>query len=114
MNIYVGNLAQSVTEDALRKLFEGKGEVLSVKLIKDRVTGNFRGFGFVEMPNTDEAQQAIAEFDNFEFNKQVLRVNEARPPEAGDQRRTSGYPSRNTNRSSDSRGRFDSSRSDRY
>ena len=114
MNIYVGNLARSVTEDVLRKLFESKGEVLSVKLIKDRITGSFRGFGFVEMPNIDEAQQAIAEFNNFEFERQVLRVNEARQPEAGEQRRAPSYSSRNNYGSAPRGGGFDSSRSNRY
>ncbi len=82
MNIYVGNVARTVTEDMLRQLFAGKGEVSSVKIIKDKFTGDTRGFAFVDMPITAEAQQAIAELNGYELEKQALRVNEARAPEA--------------------------------
>lgn len=82
MNIYVGNVARSVTEDMLRQLFAGKGEVSSVKIIKDKFTGDTRGFAFVDMPITAEAQQAIAELNGYELERQALRVNEARAPEA--------------------------------
>jgi RNA recognition motif-containing protein len=82
MNIYVGNLARTVTDDQLRQLFAGKGEVTSVKIIIDKFTGEKRGFGFVDMPNAAEAQQAIAELNGYELNGQTLRVNEARAPEA--------------------------------
>lgn len=82
MNIYVGNLARSVTEDQLRTLFASKGEVTSVKIIIDKFTGEKRGFGFVDMPNPAEAQQAIAELNGYALENQTLRVNEARAPEA--------------------------------
>ncbi len=82
MNIYVGNLARTVTEDQLRDLFAQKGTVTSVKIIVDKFTGEKRGFGFVDMPNQSEAQQAIAELDGYELERQSLKVNEAREREA--------------------------------
>jgi RNA recognition motif-containing protein len=79
MNIYVGNLSYGSTEDSLRNLFESYGVVDTVSIITDRQTGRSRGFGFVEMPNEEEAKAAIASLDNKEFEGRVLRVNEARP-----------------------------------
>ena len=79
MNIYVGNLSYGSTEETIRGLFEGYGTVDSVSIIMDRNTGRSRGFGFVEMPNDDEAKAAIAELDNKDFEGRQLRVNEARP-----------------------------------
>lgn len=79
MNIYVGNLSYGSTEDSLRSLFESYGVVDTVSIITDRQTGRSRGFGFVEMPNEEEAKAAIASLDNKEFEGRVLRVNEARP-----------------------------------
>ena len=79
MNIYVGNLSYSTTEEGLKGLFETYGAVDSVSVISDRYTGRSRGFGFVEMPNDDEAQAAIGELDNKEFEGRPLRVNKARP-----------------------------------
>ncbi|WP_287155744.1 RNA-binding protein [Candidatus Solincola tengchongensis] len=79
MNIYVGNLSYGSTEDSLRNLFEAYGVVDTVSIIIDRQTGRSRGFGFVEMPNDEEARAAIAGLDNREFEGRVLRVNEARP-----------------------------------
>ncbi|MBC7252361.1 MAG: RNA-binding protein [Actinobacteria bacterium] len=79
MNIYVGNLSYGSTEDSLRNLFEAYGVVDTVSIIIDRQTGRSRGFGFVEMPNEEEAKAAIAGLDNREFEGRVLRVNEARP-----------------------------------
>lgn len=79
MNIYVGNLSYSSTEESLRSHFEPYGEVASVKVITDRETGRSRGFGFVEMPNSDEAQKAIEALDGKELDGRALRVNEARP-----------------------------------
>ena len=60
MNIFVGNLAYTATEDEVRQLFEGYGTVNTVNVLMDRDTGRPRGFGFVEMPNTTEARAAIA------------------------------------------------------
>lgn len=79
MNIYVGNLSYSSTEDGIRALFEAHGEVASVKLITDRDTGRPRGFGFVEMSNDEEARAAIAAVDGKELDGRALKVNEAKP-----------------------------------
>ncbi len=79
MNIYVGNLNYSTTEEAIRTAFEAHGEVAGVRLIVDRETGRPRGFGFVEMPKDDEARAAIAELDGKELDERSLKVNEARP-----------------------------------
>jgi len=77
MNIYVGNLSRDLTEDALRQSFEAFGQVLSVTIIKDRFTGESRGFGFVEMPSRNEAQSAIMALDGKELNQRAIKVNEA-------------------------------------
>ena len=79
MNIYVGNLSFASTEDAIEELFASHGTVTSVKIISDRETGRSRGFGFVEMPNDDEAEAAINALNNYEFDGRPLKVNEARP-----------------------------------
>lgn len=79
MNIYVGNLPREATEEDLREAFEAFGEVTSVKIITDRFTGDSRGFGFVEMSNSPEAQSAISGLDGKELKGRSLRVNEARP-----------------------------------
>lgn len=81
MNIYVGNLAHSVTNDALRELFQAFGEVKSAKVIMDHVTGQSRGFGFVIMNNDEEAQQAIAGLNGKDFEGRKINANEARPLE---------------------------------
>ena len=79
MNIYVGNLALNVTEEDLKKVFEAFGDVESVKIIKDRYSGESRGFGFVEMPAGAEAQSAIQGLNGKELKGLMLKVNEARP-----------------------------------
>ncbi|MCD6282525.1 RNA-binding protein [bacterium] len=79
MNIYVGNLDFSSTEDSIRALFEQHGDVTSVKLITDRDTGRSRGFAFVEMSSDDEGRAAIAALDGKELDGRALKVNEARP-----------------------------------
>jgi cold-inducible RNA-binding protein len=81
INIYVGNVASSVTEDQLRSVFAQHGQVTSVKMIKDKFTGDARGFAFVEMGSTEEGQEAITRVNGQELNGQRLRVNEARPRE---------------------------------
>ncbi|MCX5921824.1 MAG: RNA-binding protein [Candidatus Dependentiae bacterium] len=86
MNIYVGNLSRLVTEEKLRSLFAQFGTVTSVKLIKDKFTGQPKGFAFVEMGSANEAQTAITELNGQELEGQRLRVNEARPREAMDSR----------------------------
>jgi len=79
MNIYVGNLDFSSTEDTIRTLFEQHGEVTSVKIIADRDTGRSRGFGFVEMSNDEEGRAALSALDGKEMDGRALKVNEARP-----------------------------------
>lgn len=79
MNIYVGNLSQTVTEEDLRHTFQGFGQVASVSIIKDRVSGQSRGFGFLEMPNRTEALEAIKGLNGKELKGRPLTVNEARP-----------------------------------
>jgi cold-inducible RNA-binding protein len=79
MNIYVGNLPFSATEDALRQAFEAYGKVTSAAIIKDKFSGESRGFGFVEMPNAAEAQAAIGAMNGKDFGGRNLAVNEARP-----------------------------------
>jgi RNA recognition motif-containing protein len=79
MNIYVGNLPYSTTEEDLQNAFGEHGAVTSVNIIKDRVTGNSKGFGFVEMDNDDEGQKAIDELNGAEFGGRNLKVNLARP-----------------------------------
>ena len=75
-NIFVGNLSYNLTEESVRGLFERHGKVDSVKLINDRETGKPRGFGFVDMPQS-EAQAAIQALNGFQMNGRPLRVNEA-------------------------------------
>ncbi|MGD2072952.1 MAG: RNA-binding protein [Candidatus Thorarchaeota archaeon] len=81
MNIYVGNVLHEATEDDLRQAFEAFGEVTSVKIITDRYTGDSRGFGFVEMPNFQEAKSALSGLDGKDLKGRTLKVNEARPRE---------------------------------
>ncbi len=80
--IYVGNLPFSATEDEVRNLFAEFGEVKSVNLISDRYTGQPRGFGFVEMDD-EPADSAMKALDRKDFGGRTLKVNEARPREAG-------------------------------
>ena len=92
MNIYVGNLPREATEDDLRQAFEAFGQVTSAKIITDKFTGASRGFGFVEMPNSPEAQSAINGLDGTDLKGHPLKVNEARPRR--DDRRSRGGFSR--------------------
>ena len=86
MNIYVGNLPTGSNEDDLRKAFEEFGQVESVKIIKDRYTGEARGFAFVEMPTKEEALSAIEGLNDKEFEGSTIIVNEARPRSEGSSR----------------------------
>lgn len=79
MNIYCGNLSFDATEDDVRGLFAAHGEVATVNLISDRDSGRPKGFGFVEMPQQEQAQAAIAGLNGKEFKGRALNVNEARP-----------------------------------
>lgn len=81
MKLYVGGLAYSVSDDALRALFAEKGEVVSAVVIKDRDSGQSKGFGFVEMADDKEAQDAIAALNGKELEGRTIAVNQARPQE---------------------------------
>ena len=87
LNIYVGNLPYAVAENDLRNLFAEFGDVSSAHLIIDRDTGRSKGFGFVEMPNSDEGRRAIEALDGSSLQGRNLRVNEARPREDRPRRR---------------------------
>jgi len=80
MKIYVGNLPSELTEQELREEFAAFGEVASVNIIKDRYSGQPRGFGFVEMTSVSQGQAAIAGLNGKAFKDQTLTVNAARPP----------------------------------
>lgn len=90
MNIYVGNLAREVTEDDLRQTFGQHGEVTTASVIKDKFSGESRGFGFVEMPSKEQAEAAMKELNGKELKGRTLTVNEARPKTEGG-RRSGGY-----------------------
>jgi RNA recognition motif-containing protein len=79
--LYVGNLSYSTTEDDLRTLFFQAGTVASVALIKDRDSGQSKGFAFVEMSTQSEAQKAITMFNGFNVGNRELKVSLARPRE---------------------------------
>uniref|UniRef100_A0A7C4TI95 RNA-binding protein n=1 Tax=candidate division WOR-3 bacterium TaxID=2052148 RepID=A0A7C4TI95_UNCW3 len=79
MNIYVGNLARDVTDEELRRMFEAFGKVVSVTIIKDRFSGESRGFGFVEMSDNKEAKSAIENLNGTMHKGRTLNINEARP-----------------------------------
>ena len=81
MNIYVGNLPHATSDSELREAFEEYGSVSSAVIIKDKYTGNSRGFGFVEMPDNGEANGAISSLNGQDFGGRTLTVNEARPRE---------------------------------
>jgi RNA recognition motif-containing protein len=93
VNIFVGNLAFSATDQDLRQLFEQYGVVDKVNLITDRETGRPRGFGFVEMPDSRAAQAAITGLQGKELAGRAITVNEAKPREPREPRR-SPRPSR--------------------
>jgi cold-inducible RNA-binding protein len=78
-NIFIRNLAFEATEAQLRTLFEAHGMVKSVTIVRDRDTGQPRGFAFIEMANTEEAQAAISAVNGVLLNDRILQVNEARP-----------------------------------
>jgi len=83
MNIYVGSLSHDATEDDVRQAFEAFGEVISVNIIKDKFSGESRGFGFVEMPTKSEAEAAIAGLNGQDLKGRAVNVNEARPRAQG-------------------------------
>jgi RNA recognition motif-containing protein len=84
MNIYVGNLSYDVSEGDLRQAFAAFGQVSSATIIKDKYSGQSKGFGFVEMPSAEEARSAISQMNGKDLKGRALNVNEARPrPEGG-------------------------------
>lgn len=91
MNIYIGNLPSNITESELRELFESFGQIESVNLVKDRFSGESRGFGFVDMPSRKEAIAAIAGLNGKNVKGQSIKVNEARPRNT-DRRGSRGRP----------------------
>ncbi len=88
MNIYVGNLSYDATDETIKRAFESFGEVTSARVIKDKYTGQSRGFGFVEMAVQSQAQTAIKSLNGKELLGKPISVNEARP--RADQGRTGG------------------------
>ena len=79
MNIYIGNLPYSISEDELRDLFAAHGEVSSANIIMDRDSGRSKGFGFVEMPDKAQGEAAINAINQTDVQGRSVRVNEARP-----------------------------------
>ncbi len=83
MNIYVGNLSWNLKDQDLSNLFASHGEVSSAKIVTDKFTNRSKGFGFVEMPNDDQAQAAIAALNGTEVDGRNIVVNESRPKPEG-------------------------------
>jgi len=83
MNIYVGNLPNGISEEEIRTIFAGYGAVESVKLVKDRFSGQSKGFGFVEMPSNSEADQVIKALNKSIMQGQAIKVNQVQPPKKG-------------------------------
>lgn len=83
MNIYVGNLSWNLKDQDLQNLFSPHGEVASAKIINDKFTNRSKGFGFVEMPNDEEAKAAIDALNGTEIDGRNIVVNESRPKEEG-------------------------------
>jgi len=90
MNIFIGSLSYDVTENQLKELFESCGEVTSVKIITDRDTGRSKGFGFVEMANKADGQEAVDTLNGKELCSRAIAVNEARPREERPKRNFGG------------------------
>ncbi len=87
MNIYVGNLSYDVTEDEVRDIFSPHGEISSLSIIKDKYSGQSKGFGFVEMPNQAEAEEAIKTLNESDLKGRNIKVNQAKPKEERPKRR---------------------------
>jgi RNA recognition motif-containing protein len=88
LNIHVGNLAYSVTEDDLKTLFSNFGEVSLVNIIKERSSGQSQGFGFVEMLNNSEADKAMKALNGSKLKDQAIKLSQAKPPTKRGQRRS--------------------------
>lgn len=91
MNIYVGQLPYSVTEDELRNIFSEFGEIASINLIKDRFSGQSKGFGFIDMPSNSEADKAIKALNKSSLNGREIKVNQAEVKKKKDTRRRPRY-----------------------
>jgi len=98
MNIYISNLSFDVNDSDLKELFEEYGQVSSAKVITDKFSGKSRGFGFVEMPNDDEATKAIEELNQAEYDGKTINVSVAKPREDRPERRGFGGGDRGGNR----------------
>lgn len=83
MNIYAGNLSWNLKDQDLQNLFAAHGEVTSAKIVTDKFTGRSKGFGFVEMPNDEQANAAIAALNGTELDGRSIVVNESRPKQEG-------------------------------
>ena len=81
MRIYVGGISYNTDSEGLRRLFEQAGTVTEASIVEDRYSGQSKGFGFVEMPNAEEGQRAIQQFNGYNLDGRNLTVNEARPRE---------------------------------
>jgi RNA recognition motif-containing protein len=114
MKLFVGNLPFSTRDADLQELFSQSGEVTSANVIMDKFTGRSRGFGFVEMPNDDEAQAAIEHFNGQELQGRALTVNQAKPQEPRSGGGRSGGGSGGGGRGGFSRGGGDRDRERRW
>ena len=106
MNIFIAGISYNLSNADLGELFEEFGEVISAKIVMDRETGRSKGFGFVEMPNDEEGNAAIAALNEKEIDGKTLSVSVARPREEG--------PRRNNNYGGGSRGGYGNNRGGRY
>ena len=97
--LYVGNLPYETSESDLQTLFETTGQVASINIVRDRATGQARGFAFVEMSDTEGARKAISELDKHQYGGRSLTVNEAKPM----QPRSGGFGERGGRQRSESR-----------
>lgn len=95
MNIFVAGLSYQISEAELSQVFEEYGEVSSARIITDKETRRSKGYGFVEMPNDDEAKHAISELNDAELAGRTLSVSEARPREERPQSRERNFRSNN-------------------
>ena len=91
MRIYVGNLSYDTSEDDLRAAFEAHGQVDSVSIISDQYSGRPKGFGFVEMPNDEEAKKAMENLNEKDLGGRPIKVNEARSRSGGGGNRGGGF-----------------------
>lgn len=99
MNIYVGNISFTTTEEELRQAFEAFGQVTTATILKDKLTNRSRGFGFVEMPDNTQAEAAIAGLNGKQLNGRALNISEARPrTESTDRDRSRPFGNRDRNK----------------